>query len=323
MCSSAAAPALNGAAPRDAAWHRGCGAPGSPAAARPHRSARPGPGRALLRAWGSALPGAGDTATAPRRVRGNVRARVARPPHGHGAGSFLCPPSLEAPAGSAPHVSQIKVKALPPPGSAAPRARPDAGCAAPPSPAPPCRRPIWTSPRAPSPWRGASRAARRTAPRCWTASRWKITRCARVRPRSECYWVSPARSSAVPQSRRSAAPRRPGLRRAGLTARCGRGTVSDTSGRAPGAAAPRGAAERGTGGRPAASRRALPFAGSECPHQAVCEGCQRPISDRFLMRVNESSWHEECLQCAVCQQALTTSCYFRDRKLYCKQDYQQ
>ncbi|XP_005529204.1 PREDICTED: LIM homeobox transcription factor 1-beta isoform X2 [Pseudopodoces humilis] len=63
--------------------------------------------------------------------------------------------------------------------------------------------------------------------------------------------------------------------------------------------------------------------GSECQHQAVCEGCQRPISDRFLMRVNESSWHEECLQCAACQQALTTSCYFRDRKLYCKQDYQQ
>ncbi|XP_078238955.1 LIM homeobox transcription factor 1-beta isoform X3 [Pogona vitticeps] len=63
--------------------------------------------------------------------------------------------------------------------------------------------------------------------------------------------------------------------------------------------------------------------GSDCQHQAVCEGCQRPISDRFLMRVNESSWHEECLQCAACQQALTTSCYFRDRKLYCKQDYQQ
>ncbi|XP_015449602.1 LIM homeobox transcription factor 1-beta [Pteropus alecto] len=63
--------------------------------------------------------------------------------------------------------------------------------------------------------------------------------------------------------------------------------------------------------------------GSDCPHPAVCEGCQRPISDRFLMRVNESSWHEECLQCAACQQALTTSCYFRDRKLYCKQDYQQ
>ncbi|KAJ8007419.1 hypothetical protein DPEC_G00117300 [Dallia pectoralis] len=63
--------------------------------------------------------------------------------------------------------------------------------------------------------------------------------------------------------------------------------------------------------------------GAECPHQAVCEGCQRPISDRFLMRVNESSWHEECLQCAVCQKPLTTTCYCRDRKLYCKMDYQQ
>ncbi|XP_072538177.1 LIM homeobox transcription factor 1, beta b isoform X1 [Salminus brasiliensis] len=66
--------------------------------------------------------------------------------------------------------------------------------------------------------------------------------------------------------------------------------------------------------------------GPECHHhhhQAVCEGCQRPISDRFLMRVNEASWHEECLQCAVCQQPLTTSCYLRERKLYCKHDYQQ
>ncbi|KAL0963257.1 hypothetical protein UPYG_G00351780 [Umbra pygmaea] len=63
--------------------------------------------------------------------------------------------------------------------------------------------------------------------------------------------------------------------------------------------------------------------GAECHHQSVCEGCQRPISDRFLMRVNESSWHEECLQCTVCQQTLTTTCYFRDRKLYCKIDYQQ
>ncbi|KAL4609368.1 hypothetical protein GN956_G23509 [Arapaima gigas] len=56
---------------------------------------------------------------------------------------------------------------------------------------------------------------------------------------------------------------------------------------------------------------------------SVCEGCRRPISDRFLLRVNESSWHEECLQCAACRQPLSTSCYLRDRKLYCKLDYQQ
>ncbi|KAI4872422.1 hypothetical protein NFI96_017757 [Prochilodus magdalenae] len=65
------------------------------------------------------------------------------------------------------------------------------------------------------------------------------------------------------------------------------------------------------------------LAGAECRPQNLCAGCQRPISDRFLMRVNESSWHEECLQCAVCQQPLTLSCYCRDRKVYCKQDYQQ
>ncbi|KAK7172555.1 hypothetical protein R3I93_002617 [Phoxinus phoxinus] len=63
--------------------------------------------------------------------------------------------------------------------------------------------------------------------------------------------------------------------------------------------------------------------GSDCAHPSVCEGCHRPISDRFLLRVNDCSWHEECVQCSVCQQPLTMSCYSRDQKLYCKHDYQQ
>ncbi|XP_069573455.1 LIM/homeobox protein LMX-1.2-like [Brachyistius frenatus] len=57
--------------------------------------------------------------------------------------------------------------------------------------------------------------------------------------------------------------------------------------------------------------------------QAVCEGCARIISDRFLMRVNDASWHEDCLQCAACQQPLTATCFFRDTKVYCRTDYQQ
>uniref|UniRef100_A0A3B1JMS7 LIM homeobox transcription factor 1, beta a n=1 Tax=Astyanax mexicanus TaxID=7994 RepID=A0A3B1JMS7_ASTMX len=57
------------------------------------------------------------------------------------------------------------------------------------------------------------------------------------------------------------------------------------------------------------SRSVSSSAGAECHPQNVCAGCQRPIADRFLLRVNESSWHEECLQCAVCQQPLTMSCY--------------
>ncbi|XP_029300712.1 LIM homeobox transcription factor 1-beta-like isoform X1 [Cottoperca gobio] len=63
--------------------------------------------------------------------------------------------------------------------------------------------------------------------------------------------------------------------------------------------------------------------GGDPLQQAVCEGCTRIISDRFLMRVNDASWHKECLQCAACQQPLTATCYFRDTRLYCKADYQQ
>ncbi|XP_014830081.1 PREDICTED: LIM homeobox transcription factor 1-beta.1-like [Poecilia mexicana] len=63
--------------------------------------------------------------------------------------------------------------------------------------------------------------------------------------------------------------------------------------------------------------------GCDSPPQAVCEGCSRIISDRFLMRVNGASWHEDCLQCAACQQPLIATCYFRDSKLFCRSDYQR
>uniref|UniRef100_A0A3Q0S589 LIM homeobox transcription factor 1-alpha n=1 Tax=Amphilophus citrinellus TaxID=61819 RepID=A0A3Q0S589_AMPCI len=64
-------------------------------------------------------------------------------------------------------------------------------------------------------------------------------------------------------------------------------------------------------------------ASANCPPQAVCEGCTGIISDRFLMWVNGASWHEGCLQCSECQQPLADTCYSRDTKLYCKNDYQQ
>ncbi|XP_070581664.1 LIM homeobox transcription factor 1-beta-like [Ptychodera flava] len=55
----------------------------------------------------------------------------------------------------------------------------------------------------------------------------------------------------------------------------------------------------------------------------VCAGCQQTIEDRFLMRVMDNSWHEQCLQCSICQSPLSRSCYFKDRKLYCKTDYEK
>ncbi|CAG5861535.1 unnamed protein product [Menidia menidia] len=54
---------------------------------------------------------------------------------------------------------------------------------------------------------------------------------------------------------------------------------------------------------------------------AVCAGCHQPIRDRFLLRVNDGLWHEECVRCAACGDALRNSCFQRDRKLYCKRDY--
>ncbi|XP_034395482.1 LIM homeobox transcription factor 1-alpha [Cyclopterus lumpus] len=55
----------------------------------------------------------------------------------------------------------------------------------------------------------------------------------------------------------------------------------------------------------------------------VCAACESPIADRFLLRVNERSWHETCVKCAVCLSALTGTCYCRDRQLYCKHDYEK
>ncbi|XP_076060025.1 LIM homeobox transcription factor 1-beta-like isoform X2 [Oratosquilla oratoria] len=52
-----------------------------------------------------------------------------------------------------------------------------------------------------------------------------------------------------------------------------------------------------------------------------CEGCGRPIQDRFIMRVIDTSWHEECLVCSVCRVQLQHSCFARDNKIFCKLDY--
>ncbi|KAH3797084.1 LIM homeobox transcription factor 1-beta.1-like isoform X2 [Dreissena polymorpha] len=53
----------------------------------------------------------------------------------------------------------------------------------------------------------------------------------------------------------------------------------------------------------------------------LCAGCCRPIEDRFLMRVVDLSWHERCLHCCVCQMPLQGTCFVKDRKLYCRLDY--
>ena len=53
----------------------------------------------------------------------------------------------------------------------------------------------------------------------------------------------------------------------------------------------------------------------------LCAGCRLPIEDRFLLRVMDNSWHERCLQCSVCCEPLRQSCFVKDRRLLCRQDY--
>uniref|UniRef100_A0A8C4QYJ3 LIM homeobox transcription factor 1-alpha n=1 Tax=Eptatretus burgeri TaxID=7764 RepID=A0A8C4QYJ3_EPTBU len=56
---------------------------------------------------------------------------------------------------------------------------------------------------------------------------------------------------------------------------------------------------------------------------AVCAGCGVAIGARFLLRVADAPWHEECVRCAACRQPLARSCFARNRKLYCRRDYER
>ncbi|KAI3368823.1 hypothetical protein L3Q82_025803 [Scortum barcoo] len=60
---------------------------------------------------------------------------------------------------------------------------------------------------------------------------------------------------------------------------------------------------------------------ADMDQRAVCAGCHRLITDRFLLRVTDGLWHEDCVRCAACGDALRNSCFLRDRKLYCRRDY--
>ncbi|KAM9312032.1 LIM homeobox transcription factor 1-alpha-like [Gastrophryne carolinensis] len=55
----------------------------------------------------------------------------------------------------------------------------------------------------------------------------------------------------------------------------------------------------------------------------MCAGCDSPISDRYLLSVDDRLWHECCVKCAVCLQTLSGTCYYRNQQLYCKEDYEK
>uniref|UniRef100_UPI00358E5B08 LIM homeobox transcription factor 1-beta.1-like n=1 Tax=Myxine glutinosa TaxID=7769 RepID=UPI00358E5B08 len=52
-----------------------------------------------------------------------------------------------------------------------------------------------------------------------------------------------------------------------------------------------------------------------------CAGCGIMIRDRFLLCVGHEHWHEACLACTACLAPLRRTCYRRNHRPYCKQDY--
>ncbi|XP_033123538.1 LIM/homeobox protein Lhx1-like [Anneissia japonica] len=53
----------------------------------------------------------------------------------------------------------------------------------------------------------------------------------------------------------------------------------------------------------------------------LCAGCDRPILDRYLLKVLDRPWHAQCVQCCECRGKLADKCFSREGKLFCKNDF--
>ena len=52
-----------------------------------------------------------------------------------------------------------------------------------------------------------------------------------------------------------------------------------------------------------------------------CAGCYRPIRDRFLLKVLDKDWHSSCVRCHMCRKLLDEKCFYKEGKMYCKDDF--
>ena len=56
----------------------------------------------------------------------------------------------------------------------------------------------------------------------------------------------------------------------------------------------------------------------------MCQGCRKPIRDRYLLNSLGRNWHEDCLKCTCCEARLGevgASLYTRANLILCKRDY--
>ena len=55
----------------------------------------------------------------------------------------------------------------------------------------------------------------------------------------------------------------------------------------------------------------------------VCAGCCIRITDRFYLMAVDKAWHSDCLRCEECRRPLDSalSCFARQSRIYCREDY--
>ena len=52
-----------------------------------------------------------------------------------------------------------------------------------------------------------------------------------------------------------------------------------------------------------------------------CAGCSRPILDRFLLHFLDKTWHSGCVKCQMCRKLLDEKCFYKEGKIYCREDF--
>ena len=69
---------------------------------------------------------------------------------------------------------------------------------------------------------------------------------------------------------------------------------------------------------------ALPLPAADRTRARICAGCSRTIADPYVLYAIDRFWHHACLQCHFCGVLLANSgrtCFFRDGRLLCRDDY--
>ena len=62
----------------------------------------------------------------------------------------------------------------------------------------------------------------------------------------------------------------------------------------------------------------------ECQQPKSCKKCHLPIDDRYIYNVKDSYWHDKCLTCFHCGDALKEKCYETETgALYCWKDFKK